>query len=196
MPTDPGATLLAIARAEISLAFGQAMPVEISAPWLQQPGATFVTLTQAGALRGCIGSLEAQRPLLQDVKANARAAAFQDPRFPPLSSQELAQTRIEVSLLSASEALTFSDEHDALAQLRPHLDGVIFEYGRYRSTFLPQVWEQLPDVASFMAQLKRKAGLSADFWHEQVRLSRYTVSKWKETEGKTLEPRMNTNTHG
>ena len=182
MTTDQGVTLLAIARAEISTALGQSLSAEANASWLKEPGATFVTLTQAGELRGCIGSLEAHRPLVQDVKANALAAAFQDPRFIPLEHNELELTRVEISLLSPSEALTFKNEQDALAQLRPHIDGIVFEYRHFRSTFLPQVWEQLPDPNTFLAHLKRKAGLTADFWAESVRLSRYTVRKWKEPE--------------
>jgi len=182
MPIDQGACLLNIARAEISTALGRPITTEADAPWLQHPGATFVTLTQAGELRGCIGSLEAHRPLLLDVKANALAAAFQDPRFMPLERSELELTRVEISLLSTCETLTFKDEQDALAQLRPHIDGIVFEYRHYRSTFLPQVWEQLPDAETFMAHLKRKAGLAHDFWAESVRLSRYTVNKWKEPE--------------
>ena len=180
MSNDHGATLLAIARAEISTALGRPLAVETQAPWLNEPAATFVTFTQAGALRGCIGSLEAHRPLVHDVKANALAAAFQDPRFVPLMPQELDLTRVEVSLLSATEALNFAGEHDALAQLRPHIDGVVFEYQHHRSTFLPQVWEQLPDAQTFMAHLKRKAGLAPDFWADGVKLARYTVNKWKE----------------
>lgn len=180
MPIDQGACLLAIARAEISMALGCSFGAEMDAPWLHQPGATFVTLTQAGELRGCIGSLEAHRPLVQDVKANALAAAFQDPRFTPLTRDELDLTRVEISLLSPAEALACRDEQEALGQLRPNVDGIVFEYRHYRSTFLPQVWEQLPDPANFMAHLKRKAGLSPDFWAADVRLSRYTVRKWKE----------------
>ncbi len=179
---DQGACLLAISRAEISTALGQPLSAVADAPWLQEHGATFVTLTQAGKLRGCIGSLQAHRPLVQDVKANALAAAFSDPRFMPLERSELELTRVEISLLSPSEALTFSSEQDALAQLRPQIDGIVFEYSHFRSTFLPQVWEQLPDPETFMAHLKRKAGLSPDFWAESVRLSRYTVRKWKESE--------------
>ena len=180
MSNDQGATLLAIARAEISTALGRPLAVDTQAPWLNESAATFVTLTQAGALRGCIGSLEAHRPLVHDVKANALAAAFQDPRFEPLMLQELDLTRVEVSLLSATETLNFKDEHDALAQLRPHIDGIVFEYQHHRSTFLPQVWEQLPDPQTFMAHLKRKAGLAPDFWEDGVKLARYTVNKWKE----------------
>jgi AmmeMemoRadiSam system protein A len=180
MSADRGAILLPIARGAISSVFGQPLAAREDAPWLGEPGATFVTLTQHGDLRGCIGSLEAHRPLVEDVKANAIAAAFRDPRFPPLQVAELAYTRVEVSLLSPSEEIRFESEQDALAQLRPEVDGVIFEYGYHRSTFLPQVWEQLPEPETFLAQLKRKAGLSASFWSEEVRLSRYTVAKWKE----------------
>jgi len=180
MPIEQGATLLAIARAEISTALGQPLSAATEAPWLKDLAATFVTLTQAGTLRGCIGSLEAHRPLLQDVKANALAAAFRDPRFLPLTLPELDLTCVEVSLLSATETLNFKDEQDALAQLRPQIDGIVFEYQHYHSTFLPQVWEQLPDPETFMAHLKRKAGLAPNFWAKNVKLARYTVQKWKE----------------
>lgn len=176
-----GQVLLALARASVAHALGLPAPaVAEDAPWLQQPGACFVTLTQGGALRGCIGSLQAHRPLLNDVKANAVAAALHDPRFAPLRPAELAHTDVEVSLLSPLHALRFASEADALAQLRPNVDGVVFEYQHYRSTFLPQVWEQLPNVRDFMAQLKRKAGLPADFWDPQVRLQRYTVTKFSD----------------
>lgn len=179
---DHGAILLPIARSAISIALGQPLTAHEDAPWLREFGASFVTLTQHGDLRGCIGTLEAHRPLLEDVKSNAIAAAFRDPRFPPLQASELLYTRVEVSLLSPSEAIRFESEDDALRQLRPDVDGVILEYGHYRSTFLPQVWEQLPDPDTFLAHLKRKAGLAANFWSDELRLSRYTVSKWKESE--------------
>jgi len=175
-----GRTLLKLARNAIAAALGLEPQISVSEPWLEQLGATFVTLTQQGNLRGCIGSLAAHRPLGADVCANAVATAFHDPRFSPLRAEELGHTRVEVSLLSPAQPMQFSDEHDALAQLRPNVDGVIFEYGQHRSTFLPQVWEQLPRPEDFMAQLKRKAGLPGDFWAEGVKLSRYTVEKWKE----------------
>jgi len=177
-----GKVLLPLARAAIAREFGRGHAADDAALWLRETGACFVTLTRQGALRGCIGTLEAHRPLLADVRANAVAAAFRDPRFAPLSAREWENTEVEVSLLSPMQALDFDDEADALAQLRPDFDGVVFEFGARRSTFLPQVWEQLPDAEDFMAQLKRKAGLPADFWHAQVRLQRYTVSKWKESE--------------
>jgi AmmeMemoRadiSam system protein A len=179
--TNPGASLLPIARAAISSALGQPLAVAEDAVWLQDPGASFVTLMRHGQLRGCIGTLQARRSLLADVKANAVAAALHDPRFSPLTAKELADTLVEVSVLSAMQALQFDSEADALAQLRPGVDGVVFEFERYRSTFLPQVWEQLPTVAEFITQLKRKAGLPHDFWAAEVRLQRYMVSKWKES---------------
>lgn len=181
---EHGQVLLPIARAALARALGVAGPTfpPEAAPWLQAPGASFVTLTQQGRLRGCIGTLEPHRPLRVDVEANAVAAALRDPRFARLETWEFKETDIEVSLLSAREALAFGSEAEALAQLQPGVDGVVFEFGRWRSTFLPQVWAQLPDAAGFMAQLKQKAGLPPDFWSAQVRLERYTVRKWKETE--------------
>lgn len=174
--------LLPIARASIARALGRSHEAQESAPWLQELGASFVTLTQQGQLRGCIGSLQAHRSLLADVKANAVAAALHDPRFAPLMAQELEYTEIEISLLSSMQAMRFSGEAEALAQLRPGVDGVVLEFAHYRSTFLPQVWEQLPGVAEFMAHLKRKAGLPAQFWAAEVKLHRYTVSKYKESD--------------
>lgn len=177
---DRGPVLLAIARAAIARALGLPAAEPAAPAWLDTPGASFVTLTRHGELRGCIGSLEAWRPLGEDVAANARAAAFNDPRFPPLTAAEFPDTRIEVSLLSRPEPMHFVNEASALAQLRPEIDGVILEYGRHRATFLPQVWEQLPLPRQFLAQLKLKAGLPPDFWSDELRLSRYTVEKFKE----------------
>lgn len=183
MPENSGNVLLPIARATISSALGRpGAGVAADSPWLLEKGACFVTLTLHGQLRGCIGTLQAHRSLQLDVKANAHAAAFRDPRFSPLTENELDQTDIEISLLSAMQPLHFSGERHALAQLRPGIDGVVFEFGHYRSTFLPQVWEQLPDVAAFMSHLKHKAGLPPDFWAGEIKLSRYTVSKWKEVD--------------
>jgi uncharacterized protein len=178
---DLGTTLLTLARNAIAARFGlPAASVAVDLPDLHENGATFVTLTQRGQLRGCIGSLEAWRPLLADVQENACNAAFRDPRFAPLRTDELPVTRVEVSLLTPAEPMDFRDEADALAQLRPDIDGVIFTAGSRRSTFLPQVWEQLPEPAEFMAHLKQKAGLPADYWGPDVNLQRYSVKKWKE----------------
>jgi len=175
-----GQVLLKLAREAIAAQFGTPRATPAEEAWLLAPGATFVTLTEKGQLRGCIGSLQAYRPLLEDVRANAVAAAFRDPRFTPLHEVELLHISIEVSVLTPAEPIAFDSETDALAQLRPGRDGVIFEYAHYRSTFLPQVWEQLPSPEGFMAQLKRKAGLPGDFWSPAVKLSRYRVQKWKE----------------
>lgn len=179
---EQGPTLLALARDAIARRLGEPGVTHDLPGWLQEPGATFVTLTREGRLRGCIGSLQPWRSLQEDVRANAVAAALQDPRFPPLPGAELPQVRIEVSLLSAMAGLEFSSEAEARAQLRPGEDGLVLEYGRARGTFLPQVWESLPQPRDFLEQLKRKAGLAADFWHEDIRLSRYTVTRWREPE--------------
>ena len=181
MPIDPlGFSLLSIARNAIDKHFGREAHTVTPHPMLAQLGASFVTLTQNSQLRGCIGSLEAYRPLATDVAENAVAAAFRDPRFPPLTREELDRTRVEVSLLEPSEPLAFTDEADAIARLRPGVDGVILAHGSRRATFLPQVWESLPDPQRFMAQLKLKAGLPASFWDEEITLARYGVQKWKE----------------
>ncbi|MEW6132755.1 MAG: AmmeMemoRadiSam system protein B [Pseudomonadota bacterium] len=177
---ERGEVLLAAARGAIGERFGASAPALEMKPWMQEPGASFVTLTLDGDLRGCIGSLEAHRPLLEDVRHNAVAAAFLDPRFAPLDRHEFGKVRVEVSELSPPEPLECESESHALSLLRPHEDGLILEYGRHRSTFLPQVWETLPKPEQFLAQLKRKAGLPADFWHGELRLARYGVSKWKE----------------
>ncbi|MGE5471807.1 MAG: AmmeMemoRadiSam system protein A [Bacteroidota bacterium] len=175
-----GNVLLVLARNAIAARFGLTPVAPPDLPELHAPGATFVTLTEHGRLRGCIGSLEAWRPLLADVQENACAAAFRDPRFAPLTAGELAGIRVEVSLLTPPAPIPFSSEYEALAQLRPLTDGVIFTAGARRSTFLPQVWEQLPEPKDFMRHLKEKAGLPANYWGSDVRLERYTVEKWKE----------------
>lgn len=180
-----GVTLLVLARNAIAARLGQPAPAPqgdaVDLPELQEMGATFVTLTQNGQLRGCIGSLEAWRALRIDVQENALAAAFRDPRFKPLSADEFARTLVEVSLLTPPEAMHFGSEADALVQLRPGIDGVIFSAGNRRATFLPQVWEQLPNPVEFIAHLKQKAGLPAHYWGPDVKLERYGVQKWKES---------------
>ena len=175
-----GEVLLPIARAAIARVLNVPHTADESAPWLAEHGACFVTLTQFGELRGYIGSLQAHRSLLADVKSNAVSAALHDPRFTMLTGEELDITEIEVSLLSATQNMVVRDEADALAQLRPNVDGIVFEYGHYRSTFLPQVWANLAQPREFLAMLRRKAGLPDDFWAEEVKLSRYSVTKWRE----------------
>jgi AmmeMemoRadiSam system protein A len=175
-----GATLLAHARHAVESLFradGTPLP---DAPFLDQPGACFVTLRVDGELRGCIGSLEAQRTLREDIAANARAAALRDPRFAPLAEHELASVSIEVSVLSPAQSVAFSDEADLLRQLDIARDGIVLECGRHRATFLPQVWEQLPDAREFLLHLKAKAGLAPGFWSPDIRVWRYAVDKWCE----------------
>lgn len=180
-PGGRGEILTATARAAICRQLGQVYVCPDCPDWMEAPGAVFVTLTQDGRLRGCMGSLEACRSLREDLEANACAAAFRDPRFPCLSVAELASTCVEVSILSKPQPMTFRSEAEAIAQLRPGVDGVLLEHGYHRGTFLPQVWEQLPDPVQFIRHLKVKAGLPPDFWSDDLRLSRYTVEKFKET---------------
>jgi AmmeMemoRadiSam system protein A len=177
-----GRILLRIARESVADALGLGAPGTYDEPWLREPGATFITLRWRGSLRGCVGSIQAYRPLFEDVWRNARASAFHDTRFPPLEPREYPDLSVEVSLLSPPEPMACSREEEALALLRPGVDGIILEYQRCRGTFLPQVWEQLPDPCEFLNQLKRKAGLRPGFWAPEVRLSRYTVLKWTEEE--------------
>lgn len=177
---EAGRTLLRIAREAIEDSFAK-KPAPRSAPaWLGQAGATFVTLTKGGALRGCIGSLAAARPLGEDVTQNALAAAFRDPRFPPISAAEWPQCRAEVSLLSAPKPVRFADEADLLAQVVPGEDGLILECDGRRATFLPQVWEGLPEKKTLLGELVRKAGLPADTRLARCTVSRYRVAKFRE----------------
>jgi len=185
--SELGSALLQTARDALCGAFGHS-PLTSSISRhsaLDAPGATFVTLTQHGELRGCIGTIEAHRRLKIDVEQNALAAAFCDPRFSPLASFELAYTRIEVSLLSPPTRLAVADEDDLLQRLRPGIDGVVLEWRGRRATFLPQMWESLSDPRRFIGALKQKAGFAADFWHDGIFVSRYAVNKWKETEAQS-----------
>jgi AmmeMemoRadiSam system protein A len=181
---ERGRTLLRIARRSLAEALGLGGVPAASGghdgPRLREPGATFVTLRRRGDLRGCVGSLQAHRPLFDDVWRNARASAFHDSRFPPVRPDELAEISVEVSLLSPPEPLPCAGEAEALRLLRPGTDGVVLECGERRGTFLPQVWEQLPDPRDFLGHLRRKAGLPPGFWSPEVRISRYTVLKWEE----------------
>jgi len=180
MRPEQGKTLVAIARAAIAehLDLG-ATPVAIEA-WLRQPSATFVTLHKQGQLRGCIGTLEAYRPLHEDIRHNAIAAAFSDPRFPPVQRHEWPLLEIEVSRLGKPEPLSASDETQAVKMLVPHRDGVILSWAGRRATFLPQVWQQLPDPQRFLTHLKLKAGLPADFWRDDLALYTYEVEHFRE----------------
>lgn len=176
---EAGRTLIGIARAAIEgPLFQKQAPVTDHAAWLKQAGATFVTLVKDRQLRGCIGSLEAARPLGEDVAANALGAAFRDPRFPALTDQEWPSCGVEVSLLSTPKPIRFADEADLLAQIRAGEDGLILECDGRRATYLPQVWEGLPEKRRFLEELKRKAGLPAETRLARCRISRYRVRKF------------------
>jgi AmmeMemoRadiSam system protein B/AmmeMemoRadiSam system protein A len=170
--------LLELARASIrhGLDHGRPLPVDLAS--LPQPfkipRASFATLEIDGQLRGCIGSLEAHRPLAEDIAHNAYAAAFQDPRFPPLRESELARLDIHLSLLTPAEPMVFQSEQDLLSQLRPGVDGLILVEGGRRGTFLPSVWEQLPNPVEFLEHLKLKAGLPKGYWSDSLKVYRYT----------------------
>jgi len=179
---EHGRTLVGLARSGIVSALGGAAPTTAGDPWLSEHRATFVTLTKNGDLRGCIGSLEAHRPLGVDVVENARAAAFRDPRFPQVTAREIDAIQVEVSLLSQPSALEFADHDDLVAQLAPGLDGLILAAEGRRGTFLPQVWESLPEPEQFLAHLKQKAGLSPSTPTRRCQVWRYRVLKWKESE--------------
>jgi AmmeMemoRadiSam system protein A len=174
-----GSVLLSIARDAIRAAPESEPPFTWPESWLCEPGASFVTLLLEGELRGCIGSIEPVRPLGEDVHANARAAAYRDPRFPPLPPADIASLQVEVSVLSPRSVVPAPSEDDAVAALRPGVDGLVLEYDGRRATFLPQVWEGLPDPLAFLSQLRLKANLPPRFWHPSVRLSRYTVEKYR-----------------
>ena len=176
---EAGRTLVSIAREAIDNALqGREKTPAGDAAWLKLRGASFVTLTKAGRLRGCIGSLEIARPLGEDVVHNALAAAFKDPRFPRLAREEWPDCRLEVSVLSAPKPIRFADEADLLAQLKPGEDGVILECEGKHSTYLPQVWEALPDKRQFLTELLKKAGLPADTRLARCRMQRYRVRKF------------------
>jgi uncharacterized protein len=176
--------LLKLARDAIrhGLEAGEAPAVDTGAlpPELQAPGAAFVTLTLGGQLRGCIGSLQAYRPLAADVSDNAYNAAFRDPRFPPLTPAEFERLHLHISILTPSEPMEFRSEEDLLAQLRPGVDGLVIAAAGRRGTFLPSVWEQLPDRHDFLRHLKLKAGLPQDYWSDDVQVWRYGTESIEE----------------
>lgn len=142
---------------------------------LTKPRATFVTLEIAGKLRGCIGSLIAHQPLAQDIVHNAYAAAFEDPRFPPVTEDEVEQLEIHISILDTPKPMSFTSEEDLIKQIRPNIDGLILSDKGYRGTFLPSVWESLPDREDFLKHLKMKAGLPVDYWSDTLKVEKYTV---------------------
>lgn len=173
---ERGRVLLAIARDAIAELRAQ---YEWGEDWLRAKAASFVTLRVEGDLRGCIGTLDAHRPLGDDVAHNAHAAAYRDSRFAPVPAGERERLQVEVSVLSPRVPLPVASEDEALSHLRPGVDGVFIEYQEFRATFLPQVWDNIPEPLEFLCELRRKARLPMRFWHPELRLSRYTVDKYK-----------------
>ena len=180
-----GPMLLATAAASIDHGLDSGAPLTVAADdypeALRMPTATFVTLECEGHLRGCVGSAEAYRSLIEDVAANAFAAAFRDTRFPALTAGERGDLDVSVSLLSPAQPLAFADDDDLLAQLHPGIDGLILECGRRRALFLPQVWSVLPAPPTFLSQLKRKARIEDDT--DPAEISAWRFRAWSLSSG-------------
>ncbi len=177
--TLPRTSLRAVAREAIAHGLREGRPPDLDLAHypagLAEPRASFVTLHRAGELRGCTGSLEAEEPLVVDVARNAFRAAFSDPRFPALAGWEIDGLEISVALLSPLEPLGAASEAELLAKLRPGSDGLILREGTLCATFLPVVWENLPEPRDFLHALERKAGLEAGHWSATVRFERYST---------------------
>ena len=169
--------LIEVARESIARGHGRARPGPLPAgAWpdaLCELRATFTTLTQAGALRGCRGAIEAHRPLVEDVWANAWASAYDDPRFAPVVADEIPRLGISISVLSPLEEMAVESEAELIVALEPGIDGLVLSAGAARATFLPTVWRQLPDARDFVVQLKQKAGWPAAYWPRDLRAYRY-----------------------
>ncbi|MBL8050294.1 MAG: AmmeMemoRadiSam system protein A [Anaerolineales bacterium] len=178
-------TLLKIARESIELVVQEKtllkLNIDAYPPALREYGASFVTLTIHHQLRGCIGTLEAYQPLIEDVREHAIAAALEDPRFLPIEKSELNRIRIEVSRLGAPQALSYESSEDLIKKLNPHIDGVIIKYGERKATFLPQVWEKIPNPSEFMNQLCYKMNGQANLWREtKLQVFTYQVEEFRE----------------
>lgn len=178
--------LLKLARQALTEGVGgtplQPLDLEKLPESLRQPGATFVTLTRHGELRGCVGTLEAYQPLAEDVREHALAAALADYRFPPVTLEELPELEIEISRLTQPQLLEYKDGEDLLQRLRPGVDGVILRDGPRRATFLPQVWEKLPDAAQFLDHLCAKMGAEPGIWrYKKIKVYTYQVEEFHET---------------
>jgi len=175
---ERGTVLIDIARGAIGEHLGLVRAREHGEFWLALRAASFVTLHLGEDLRGCIGSIDPRRPLGEDVASNALAAAFSDSRFPPLTAGEYPSVCVEVSVLSPRTPLLAASEAEAAARLRPGVDGVYLEFQGQSATFLPQVWQTLPDPVEFLEALRHKARLPARFWDPAIRITRYTVEKY------------------
>ncbi len=179
-----GSILLKIARAAIGKKLGEALsPPQENDPVLDEAGGTFVTLKIDNRLRGCIGNIEPVRSLRDGVRDNALNAAFEDYRFSPLSREEFDEVEISLSVLTPASRLSYTDSKDLLKKLRPGVDGVILRHGVRSATFLPQVWEQLPETEQFLSHLCQKAGLSKECWKGgEVEVYIYQVQSFTENE--------------
>ena len=186
LPAEDRSALLRLARQAVELAAagkpGPALRLEDLPEMLHAPHATFVTLTSNGDLRGCIGALQASLPLAEDVVEHARAAATEDFRFHPVRPEETSGIEIEISILSDPVPLEYGDADDLVASLRPNTDGVILTSGRHRATFLPQVWEKIPEPHQFLDLLCEKAGLPRRAWRTgHLDVLTYQVESFEET---------------
>jgi len=184
-------TLLRLAREALECGVrGKKLPPVDEAsltPHLREQGVSFVTLTIDGNLRGCIGALEAYQPLVDDVREHAVAAALEDPRFPPVSESELSRIKLEVSCLTAPQSLEYSSSEDLIAKLRPHVDGVILKSDHRRATFLPQVWEKIPDPEDFLDQLCSKMGARPNLWRNtKLQVFVYQVEEFHEMDSSSI----------
>jgi AmmeMemoRadiSam system protein A len=182
---DEGLYLLSVARKTIEQRLScqneqTQSDADLSSKFLEQRG-TFVTLTTGGALRGCIGHIIPQESLIEGIRVNAINAAFRDPRFPPLTEEEWERIKVEISILTEPKPLVYTDAQDLLQKLRPEIDGVIIQKGYHQSTFLPQVWDQLPQKEEFLSQLCCKAGLGSDEWKQgDLQVETYQVQAFEE----------------
>jgi AmmeMemoRadiSam system protein A len=180
-----GSEIVRLARSSIEYGLVHRDPLPINyeelSSALADPAATFTTLHFEGQLRGCCGTLEAVRPLAADVAYSAFRAAFRDPRFKPVGKHELSAIQLEVSVLSPLETIPVTDEADLLERLTPGVDGlVIMAEGRH-ATFLPKVWEMLPEPQQFLAALKAKCGLSSNYWSDRLEFRRYRTTSYAES---------------
>lgn len=177
--------LLELARKSIIEAVHQRSLPKINLPdysaQLQANGASFVTLTEMGSLRGCIGALEPYQPLVEDVQEHAVAAALHDYRFGPVIPNEIPHLHIEISYLTIPTPLIYGSPEELPSHLRPNIDGVILKDGYHRATFLPQVWEKIPDAPLFLSQLCQKMGVPGDLWKRQMlQVLTYQVQEFQE----------------
>ncbi len=184
---DEKRLLLQVARQGMEAAVRGERPPEVGAarrtPALERLGSSFVTLTEQGELRGCIGGLVATQPLWRDVQQRAGQAALRDYRFVPVEPIELPAIEIEVSVLTPTQPLDYDTPDDLLQRLRPHVDGVVLRQGINRATFLPQVWDTVPEPERFLSMLCQKLGVQPDTWqHAHLGVETYQVEEFRESE--------------